>query len=145
MKAFVVVAAVALVSTATESSAQASWPVIFKDATVAVALDTANAIRNEDGSYLTRTRWDYTRLHALESRRPYLAMTQSALLRCTPVRVKRLTESFYSANGAVVREGSAPDPRDVKYMNWDRVKTGSHASKSYNAACALLVRRDRRR
>ncbi|MEO5588911.1 MAG: surface-adhesin E family protein [Gemmatimonadaceae bacterium] len=145
MKAIAVIALVALAATASESGAQASWPTIFKDATVSVALDTANAIRNEDGSYLTRTRWDYTRLHALESRRPYLAMTQSALLRCTPVRVKRLTESFYSANGAVVREGSTPDPRDVKYMNWDRVKTGSYASKSYNAACALLARRDRRR
>ncbi len=145
MKAVVLIGMMVLFGTAAEASAQASWPTIFKDATVAVALDTANAIRNADGSYLTRTRWDYTKLHALESRRPYMAMTQSALLRCTPVRVKRLTESFYSANGAVVREGSQPDPRDVKYMNWDRIRTGSYASKSYNAACALLTRRDRRR
>ena len=79
---------------ATSAQAQASWPVVFKDASVTVALDTANAKRNSDGSYLTRTRWDYARLHALESRRPYMSMTQSALLRCTPVRVKRLTDSF---------------------------------------------------
>ena len=124
---------------------QAPWPTIFKDASVSVALDTANAKRNPDGSYLTRTRWDYTELHALESRRPYMSMTQSALLRCTPVRVKRLTESFYSANGSVVREGSPPDPRNVQYMTWDRVTTGSDASKAFNAACSLLTRRDRRR
>ena len=145
MKRFFLFAAAASAITATGASAQAPWPTVFRDATVTVALDTANAQRNPDGSYLTRTRWDYAKLHALESRRPYMSMTQSALLRCTPVRVKRLTESFYSANGAVVREGSTPDPRDVQYMTWDRVKTGTDASKAFNAACSLLTRRDRRR
>ena len=144
MKRFLLITA-ALVLGASTAQAQASWPVVFKDASVTVALDTANAKRNSDGSYLTRTRWDYARLHALESRRPYMSMTQSALLRCTPVRIKRLTESFYSANGAVVREGPTPDPRDVQYMTWDRVKTGTDASKAFNAACSLLNRRDRRR
>ena len=134
-----------MVGSSSIAAAQAPWPVIFKDASVSVALDTANAKRNADGSYLTRTRWDYTKLHALESKRPYMAMTQSSLLRCTPVRIKRLTESFYSANGAVVREGPSANPRDVPYMTWDRLKTGTDASKAFNAACALLTRRDRRR
>lgn len=140
-----VILAAALVASASAAQAQAAWPVIFKDASVSVALDTANAKRNDDGSYLTRTRWDYAKLHALESRRPYMSMTQSALIRCTPVRVKRLTESFYSANGAAVREGSTPNPGDIKYMTWDRVKTGTDASKAFNSACSLLTRRDRRR
>jgi len=135
--------AVALAIGAPEAGAQASWPTIFRDASVAVALDTANAKRNADGSYLTRTRWDYAKLHAIESRRPYMSMTQSALIRCTPVRIKRLTESFYSANGAVVREGPPPNPRDLQYMTWDRLRTGSDASKAFNAACSLLRRRDR--
>ncbi len=125
------------------ASAQAPWPVIYKDANVNVALDTANAKRNADGSYMTRTRWDYTKLHALESRRPYMAMTEVALLRCTPVRIKRLTESFYAANGAVVREGSMPNPRDVRYMTWDRFKPRSEGSKAFSAVCATLVRRNR--
>jgi hypothetical protein len=145
MKGAFLIGMLAFSAAAPSARAQASWPTIFKDATVAVALDTANAKRNADGSYLTRTRWDYAKLHALESRRPYLSMTQAALLRCTPVRIKRLTESFYSANGAVVREGSAPNPRDVQYMTWDRLKTGTDASKAFNAACSLLNRRDRRR
>ena len=135
----------AFAAAAPAAHAQGTWPTIFRDASVTVALDTANAKRNPDGSYMTRTRWDYARLHALESKRPYMSMTQSALLRCTPVRVKRLTESFYSANGAVVREGDPPNPRDIEYMTWDRVKTGSDASKAYNSACALLARRDRQR
>jgi hypothetical protein len=143
-KTFFIAGAVAFIG-ASNAGAQASWPVIFKDASVSVALDTASAQRNADGSYLTRTRWDYAKLHALESRRPYMAMTQTALLRCTPVRVKRLTESFYSANGSVVREGQMVNPRDVKYMTWDRVKTGSDASKAFNAACATLTRRNRGR
>lgn len=130
---------------ATTAGAQAPWPVILKNANVTVALDTANARRNADGSYLTRTRWDYAKLHAIESKRPYMSMTQSSLLRCTPVRIKRLTESFYSANGAVVREGSPPKPEMVQYMTWDRLKIGTDASKAFNAACSMLTRRDRRR
>ncbi len=125
--------------------AQAAWPTVFKDASVTVALDSASARRNPDGSYMTRTRWDYAKLHAIESKRPYMSMTQSALLRCTPVRVKRLTESFYSANGAVVREGAMVNPRDVQYMTWDRLRTGSDASKAFNGVCAMLTRRDRGR
>lgn len=136
-------AAAALVI-ASAGRAQAPWPVIYKDANVNVAFDTANARRNADGSYMTRTRWDYARLHALESRRPYMAMTEVALLRCTPVRIKRLTESFYSANGAVVREGSMPNPRDIQYMHWDRFKPRSEGSKAFNAVCASLARRARR-
>ena len=127
------------------AGAQSSWPTIFKSANVAVALDTANAKRNADGSYLARTRWDYTKLKALESKRPYMSMTETALIRCTPVRIKRLTESFYSANGAVVREGSAPNPRDVQYMSWDRIRTGTEASKTYNAACASTDKAGRKR
>lgn len=145
MKKIIMLGAALALAGSADAGAQGSWPVVFRDASVTVALDTANAKRNSDGSYLTRTRWDYAKLHALESRRPYMSMTQSALLRCTPVRVKRLTESFYSANGAVVREGSPPDPRDVQYMTWDRVQTGTDASKAFNGACALLNRRDRRR
>ena len=144
MKGLLLVAGVIALSSSS-AHAQAPWPVVFKNANVAVALDTANAKRNADGSYLMRTRWDYAKLHALESKRPYLSMTQSALVRCTPVRIKRLTESFYSANGAVVREGSAPNPRDVPYMTWDRLKTGSDGSKAMNAACAALKKRDRKR
>jgi hypothetical protein len=138
-------AAVAVGVVSTTAHAQASWPQAYKSSTVIVALDTANAVRNDDGSYLTRTRWDYARLHALESRRPYMSMTQTALIRCTPVRIKRLTESFYSANGSVVREGSMPNPRDVQYMTWDRIKTGTDGSRAYAAMCALLKKRDRGR
>src|SRR5215210_5632417 len=114
---------------ASSAQAQSSWPVVFKDPSVTVALDTAGIDHNADGSYLTRTRWDYSRLHALESKRPYMAMTQSTLLKCTPVRVKRLTESFYSANGAVVREGQMVNARDIPYMTWDRIRTGTDESR----------------
>jgi hypothetical protein len=138
-------AALAVAGYTTTARAQAPWPTVFKDGTVAVALDTAESKRNDDGSYMTRTRWDYARLHALESRRPYMSMTQTAMLRCTPVRIKRLTESFYSANGAVVREGTPPNPRDIQYMTWDRIRTGTDGSKAFNAMCALLARRDRGR
>ena len=140
---FLVAAAVFSAASLTSATAQSTWPTVFKDASVSVAVDSANAVKNDDGSYMTRSRWDYKKLHALESRRPYMAMTQTALLRCTPVRIKRLTESFYSANGSVVREGSAPNPRDIQYMTWDRIRTGTDGSRAYNAMCAMLTRRDR--
>ena len=136
-------AAIAVGAISTTAHAQASWPQVYKNAAVIVALDTANAVKNDDGSYMTRTRWDYSKLHALESRRPYMSMTQTALIRCTPVRIKRLTESFYSANGSVVREGTMPNPRDVQYMTWDRIKTGTDGSRAYASMCALLKKRDR--
>jgi len=135
--------AIAVLFGASAAGAQRAWPVILKNSTVTVAFDIDNAQRNDDGSYLTRTRWDYSKLHALESKRPYMSMTQSSLIRCTPVRIKRLNESFYSANGSVVREGSTPSPRTVQYMTWDRLRTGSDASKAYNAACAMLKKRDK--
>ena len=138
-------AAIVVGAISTAAHAQASWPQVYKSSAVVVALDTANAQRNDDGSYMTRTRWDYTKLHALESRRPYMSMTQTALLRCTPVRIKRLTESFYSANGSVVREGTMPNPRDVQYMTWDRIKTGTDGSRAYASMCAVLKKRDRGR
>ena len=140
---FLVAVAVFSAASPTSATAQSTWPTVFKDASVSVAVDSANAVKNDDGSYMTRSRWDYKKLHALESRRPYMAMTQTALLRCTPVRIKRLTESFYSANGSVVREGSAPNPRDIQYMTWDRIRTGTDGSRAYNAMCAMLTRRDR--
>jgi len=136
-------ASVSIVASA--SHAQAPWPVIYKDANVSVALDTANARRNTDGSYMTRTRWDYAKLHALESRRPYMAMTEVALVRCTPVRIKRLTESFFAANGAVVKEGAMPSVADIRFMNWDRFKPRSEGSKAFSAVCANLARRNRAR
>ena len=135
--------AIAVVFSASTAGAQAAWPVILKNPTVTIAFDIENAQKNEDGSYLTRTRMDYSKLHSLESKRPYMSMTQSSLIRCTPVRIKRLNESFYSANGSVVREGSTPSPRTVQYMTWDRLRTGSDASKAYNAACAMLKKRDK--
>ena len=136
--------AVLLAGTSAAAGAQAPWPIILRNASVTVALDSANARRNADGSYLTRTRWDYAKLHAIESKRPYMSMTQSSLLRCTPVRIKRLTESFYSANGSVVREGTPPNPRNIQYMTWDRIKAGTDGSRAFSAACSLLTRRDRR-
>ncbi len=142
---FLVAAAFLSAASSTNATAQSTWPTVFKDASVTVAVDSANAVRNDDASYMTRSRWDYKKLHALESRRPYMAMTQTALLRCTPVRIKRLTESFYSANGSVVREGSAPNPRDIQYMTWDRIRTGTDGSKAYSAMCAMLTRRDRQK
>ena len=118
MKIFLPAVAVitSTLAVAPAARAQAAWPIVYRETAVTVALDTAGATRNRDGSYMTRTRWDYAREHFLESKKPYTQMTEVALLKCTPVRVKRLTESFYAEGGAAVKEGNLPDPSDVQYM-----------------------------
>lgn len=139
------IAAIALTGIAPAAGAQAAWPIIYNQNGVKVALDTAGAKRNPDGSYITRTRWDYSAPRRLESKRPYTQMTEVALVRCTPVRIKRLTESFYAENGAVVKEGSMPDPSHVQYMSWDRPKLRSDGARAFANVCSTLARRTRAR
>jgi len=137
------VAAVAVMATAPTASAQASWPIIYRSTDVSVALDTAGAEHNTDGSYVSRTRWDYAEAHKLESKTPYTQMTEVALLRCTPVRIKRLTESFYTEGGAAVREGPMPSPGEVQYMTWDRLPVRSEGSKVFSNVCATMTKKFR--
>lgn len=137
------IAAVAWMGNTPAARAQAAWPIIYKATGVSVALDTADARRNRDGSYVTRTRWDYAEPHKLESKRPYTQMTEVALIKCTPLRIKRLTESFYGPGGAVVKEGTMPDAGEIQYMNWDRPVLRSQGARAFSNICALLTRRDK--
>ena len=120
---------------------QAAWPIIYSTTDVTVALDTGGAVRNDDGSFITRTRWDYLEARRLESKRPYTQMTEVALVKCTPVRIKRLTESFYGEGGAVVKEGTMPSPGEVQYMAWDRPKLRSDGARAFSNVCATLTKR----
>lgn len=137
------IAAAALMAIAPPARAQASWPVIYRAKGVSVALDTAGAQRNRDGSYITRTRWDYAEAHKLESKKPYTQMTEVALLRCTPVRIKRLTESFYAEGGAAVKEGSMPSPGEVQYMTWDRLPLRSEGARVFSNVCTTMTKKFR--
>ena len=139
------IAAIALTGIVPAAGAQGTWPIIYSANGVKVALDTAGAKRNSDGSYITQTRWDYSAARRLESKRPYASMTEVALVRCTPVRVKRLTESFYAENGAVVKEGDMPDASHVQYMTWDRPKVRSDGARAFANVCATLAKRTRAR
>ncbi|MFN2602446.1 MAG: surface-adhesin E family protein [Gemmatimonadaceae bacterium] len=125
--------------------AQGAWPTIYSTDGVSVALDLAGAERNPDGSYITRTRWDYADPRHLESKRPYTQMTETALVKCSPVRVKRLTESFYAEGGAVVREGSMPSPGEVQYMTWDRPKARSEGARAFANICSQLAKKAKAR
>ena len=136
--AFVFVAAPSL-------KAQGAWPTIYSADGVSVALDLAGAEKNADGSYITRTRWDYSTARRLESKRPYTQMTETALVKCTHVRVKRLTESFYAEGGALVREGSMPSPGEVQYMTWDRPRARSEGARAFANICAALAKQAKAR
>ena len=145
LSSFAAIAAIAFTGIAPVASAQAAWPIIYSQNGVKVALDLAGAERNSDGSYITRTRWDYSAARRLESKKPYASMTEVALVRCTPVRVKRLTESFYADNGALVKEGEMPDPSHVQYMTWDRPKLRSEGARAFANVCAALAKRAKAR
>ena len=138
-----VVAAGLVIGVAPISRAQSSWPTIYSSTGVSVALDLEGAKRNSDGSYITRTRWDYADPRRLESKHPYTQMTEVALVKCTPVRVKRLTESFYAEGGASVREGPMPSPGEVQYMTWDRLPVRSEGSKVFSNVCATMTKKFR--
>jgi hypothetical protein len=138
-------AAIAFTGIAPAAGAQGAWPIIYSQNGVKVALDVAGAERNADGSYITRTRWDYSAARRLESKKPYASMTEVALVKCTPVRVKRLTESFYAENGALVKEGEMPDPSHVQYMTWDRPKLRSEGARAFANVCATLAKRTKAR
>ena len=125
--------------------AQGEWPTIYSTDGVSVALDLAGAEKNADGSYITRTRWDYGSPRRLESKRPYTQMTETVLVKCSPVRVKRLTESFYAEGGAVVREGSMPSPGEVQYMTWDRPRAKSEGARAFANICAELAKKAKAR
>jgi len=140
-----VVAAGLVIGVAPISRAQSSWPTIYSSTGVSVALDLEGAKRNSDGSYITRTRWDYADPRRLESKHPYTQMTEVALVKCTTVRVKRLTESFYAEGGAVVKEGSMPSPGEVQYMTWDRPKVRSDGAKAFSNICAALAKKGKAR
>jgi hypothetical protein len=139
------IAAAFVLAVAPSLKAQGAWPTIYSADGVSVALDLAGAEKNADGSYITRTRWDYATERRLESKRPYTQMTETALVKCTPVRVKRLTESFYAEGGAVVREGSMPSPGEVQYMTWDRPKPKSEGARAFASICAELAKKAKAR
>ena len=139
------VAAAFVLAVAPSLKAQGEWPTIYSADGVSVALDLAGAEKNADGSYITRTRWDYAEPRRLESKRPYTQMTETALVKCTPVRVKRLTESFYAEGGAVVREGSMPSPGEVQYMTWDRPKAKTEGARAFANICAELAKKAKAR
>ncbi len=53
------IAAALVLALAPSLKAQGEWPTIYNADGVSVALDLAGAMKNADGSYITRTRWDY--------------------------------------------------------------------------------------
>jgi surface-adhesin protein E len=140
-----IVAAGLVLGVAPGLRAQSPWPTIYSSTGVSVALDLDGATRNADGSYVTRTRWDYSDPRRLESKQPYTQMTEVALVKCTPVRLKRLTESFYAEGGAVVKEGSMPSEGEVQYMAWDRPKLRSDGAKAFSNVCAALAKKAKTR
>ncbi|MEP6549549.1 MAG: surface-adhesin E family protein [Gemmatimonadales bacterium] len=134
-------ALVALVALPCLAGAQKPWRQVYKDRDLTVVFDTASIALQSPGTWTTITAWDYTRPRILENKKSYSRLVERAYVRCSPVRVKRVRSTVYSANNVLVRDEGEVDPRDQAHMVWDRPKTGSPNKSAFESVCGILTRR----
>ena len=138
---FVIAGAAALLFAPADAAAQSSWRTIHSDSRMTVALDTSRIATGEEGSHVVFVRWDYATPRRAESRRDYTRLVQQVQLKCSPIRVKRIGASLYSAQGRVVEEVPAVSRRILANMAWDPPRTGSEGARVYPVLCQALTRK----
>ncbi len=124
-----------------DATAQSAWRTIHSDARLTAALDTSRIRTSDEGSYLVFVRWDYATPRRAESRRDYTRMVQQVQLKCSPIRVKRIGASLYSAQGRVIEEVPPVSRKTLVNMAWDPPRAGSEGARVYPALCQTLTRR----
>jgi len=127
-----------------DASAQSAWRTIHSDSRMTVALDTSRIRPSDEGSYIVFVRWDYASARRAESRRNYTRMVQQVQLKCSPIRVKRIGATLYSAEGRVVEEVPAVSRRVLSSMAWDPPRVGSEGARLYPVLCQTLRNRPAR-
>ena len=138
---FVLAGAIAFVAAPGDAAAQSAWRTIHSDSKMSVALDTTRIRVSDEGSYVAFVRWDYATARRAESRRNYTRMVQQVQIKCSPIRVKRIGASLYSAQGRVVEEVPPVNRRVLANMSWDPPRDGSEGARVYPAVCQALTRR----
>lgn|SRR5688500_16865900 len=138
---FALAGALGVVFAPSEAAAQSAWRTIHSDARMTVAIDTTRIRVAEEGSYVAFVRWDYATPRRAESRRNYTRLVQQVQIKCSPIRVKRIGASLYSAQGRVVEEVPAVSRRVLANMSWDPPRAGSEGARVYPAVCQALTRR----
>lgn len=121
---------------------QAPWRQVYKDSDVTVIFDTASVSLQSPSTWSTVTSWDYTRPRILENKKSYNRLVERAYVRCSPVRIKRVRSTVYSAGNVLVRDEGEVDPRDQAHMVWDRPKNGTPGKNAFDAVCGILTRKN---
>lgn len=138
---FVFAAAISVALAPRDAAAQSAWRTIHSDSRMTVALDTTRVRVSDEGSYVAFVRWDYATPRRAESRRNYTRMVQQVQVKCSPLRIKRIGASLYSAQGRVVEEVPAVSRRVLANMAWDPPRAGSEGARVYPTLCQALTRR----
>ncbi|HEY0527894.1 MAG TPA: surface-adhesin E family protein [Gemmatimonadaceae bacterium] len=120
---------------------QAPWRQVYKDSDVTVIFDTASVSLQSPGTWSTVTSWDYARPRILENKKSYNRLVERAYVRCSPVRIKRVRSTVYSAGNVLVRDEGEVDPRDQAHMVWDRPKNGTPGRNAFDSVCGILTRK----
>jgi hypothetical protein len=133
--------AAVVLATPFAAKAQAPWRQVYKDSDVTVIFDTASVSLQSPGTWSTVTSWDYARPRILENKKSYNRLVERAYVRCSPVRIKRVRSTVYSAGNVLVRDEGEVDPRDQAHMVWDRPKNGTPGRNAFDSVCGILTRK----
>jgi len=141
---FILAGAVGIALAPSNAAAQSAWRTIHSDAKMTTSLDTTRIRMSDEGSFVVFMRWDYATPRRAESGRNYTRMVQQVQVKCSPIRVKRIGASLYSAQGRVVEEVPAVSRRVLANMSWDPPRAGSEGARVYPSVCQALTRRPAR-
>jgi hypothetical protein len=141
---FALAGAIGAMLVPSDASAQSTWRTIHSDSRMTVALDTSRIRTSDEGSHVVFVRWDYASARRAESRRNYTRMVQQVQLKCSPIRIRRIGATLYSAQGRVVEEVPAVSRRVLANMAWDPPRAGSEGARVYPVLCQALGRRPAR-
>ncbi|MCR4341627.1 MAG: hypothetical protein NUW01_17265 [Gemmatimonadaceae bacterium] len=138
---FALAGAIGMALTPNDAAAQSAWRTIHSDSRMTVALDTTRIRTGAEGSHVVFVRWDYATARRAESRRDYTRLVQQVQLKCSPIRIKRIGTTLYSAQGRVVEELPVVSRRKLANMAWDPPRAGSEGARVYPVLCQALTRR----
>jgi hypothetical protein len=122
---------------AKSSGPAGAWRTLYSDASVRAALDTTATVRESDGTYRVRLRWQYPTNQMIGTRHAYRTMVDRKLIDCTTQGIKPISAQTYDANGKAVSGYDTPDSQ-VKQMDWAKRPAGSSAAKAYAAVCGAV-------
>ncbi len=138
-------AALLLLLVPVAAQAKPKWKTVHAGTDLRVALDTSTIAANTDGSYTVWTRWDYTKPRILENKKSYTRLVEKAVLKCSPIVMKRVNTALYDEAGNVVKAPEELVGAEVTTMSWDPPKRGSDGERAWGAVCKTINAKAKKR